>query len=400
MGRNAMLGLTLMMACTQKEAPSSTTDEKPGPRTEQATAPTDPACALPVTSLISSDIVIKEGCRVAVDRSYQLQNGATLTIEKGARLLFQTGTHLWIEYGRLVAKGTEQQPVVFGTVNEKTPVAGEWEGIVFGERTLEGTLIDHAIIEYAGRKGAQGNGAITFYGAVRDGSVSISGSILRHHDQAGVFVPEGKARPLLSFEGNTLSDNAGTSLRLPADVVGAIGAMNKLGEPVRISGPVTKSATWPALDVPIVIEGAVAIAGQTERAVLRLAEGTTVRFAKGQQLYVGGGVGGALVAKSVTFTSALETPAPGDWKGLLFDGGIEGSSIEACTFEWAGRETSGVLVLDFEPPKGFGTKKGFTIKSNTFRKNAGPAFWLAGPCGELAKDKLGNVSEGQPLCKE
>ena len=393
-----------MLACSRKEAAPAPPEAETPRAVQPPSPPVDPACVLPATSILSSDVVIKEGCRVAVERSYQVQNGATLTLEPGARLSFQTGTHLWIEYGRLVAKGTEQRPVVFTSTNEKTPVAGEWGGIVFGERTLAGTVLDHVTIEYAGRRGAHADGAITFYGAVRDASVSITASTIRHDDQAGVSIPLGEASPLLAFEGNTLEDNAGTSLRVPGDALSALGAMNKLGDPIRIQGPITKAASWPALDVPIVVEGAMAIAGKTERAILKLADGTTMRFAKGQQLYVGGGVGGAIVAKGALFTSAVSSPANpaiGDWKGIVFEGGLDETSLDGCTFEYSGREGSGVIVLDFAVPKGgFVAKKGVGMKGNTFRNNAGPAFWAAGDCGELGKDKLGNVSEGQPLCKE
>jgi hypothetical protein len=80
---------------------------------------------------------------------------------------------------------------------------------------------------------------------------------------------------------------------------------------------------------------------------LELGAGAIARFARGKGLYVRGGqlVVHGTPTERVTFTSAAEDPAPGDWCGLIFDSGdvaddrtepLPGSSLEHAVVEFAG----------------------------------------------------------------
>src|SRR4051812_39821252 len=79
--RSLLLGFVAMTACSRKEAPNGASSEGKEPPREEHAQSTDPGCALPAASILSSDVSIKAGCRVIVERSYQVQNGATLAIE-------------------------------------------------------------------------------------------------------------------------------------------------------------------------------------------------------------------------------------------------------------------------------------------------------------------------------
>jgi hypothetical protein len=378
-----LLGYSLaccaLAACGKKggEASAAVNEET----TAHAVAPPPPVseatCALPKEPLIHQDLVVKAGCIVDVARSYEVQSGATLTIEPGAKLRFATSTRVMIQYGKLVAKGEKDRPVVFTSANAATPVAGEWEGIVFGERTKPGSVLEHVVIEYAGRRGGLGGGAVTLFGAVKAGTLAIVRSTIRESDQAAVQIAEAESQ-LAAFEGNVLSHN-GLSLSMPAEVMRSIGA-NTFGDPIAIHGPITAPQTWPALDAPVIASGDVRFGAH-----VTMAPKTTVKVEAKARLWIGGG----LAATEATFTSASAKPAPGDWAGI---GVAEGANValDGCLFEYAGAETAVVMV------KGDPAKVG--IVRAVFRNNAKPAFSAAGACGSLVEEKSGNVSEGADLC--
>ena len=103
--------------------PSATGETKTG----QATA----GCEIPTT--IAADFTMKKGCTVSIKESIHVQEGATLTIEEGVKMSFETDQYLWVDYGKLVVQGTDAAPVLF-TSNNKSPAAGDWQGIGFAEK--------------------------------------------------------------------------------------------------------------------------------------------------------------------------------------------------------------------------------------------------------------------------
>ncbi len=353
-----------------------------------------PGCDLGPESILHVDTTVKAGCSVVVTRSYEVQSGVTLTIEPGARLAFGHGMHLWIGYGRLVARGTAEQPIVFTSLDDKSPARGDWEGLIFAEQAREGSSLDHVVVEYAGNQGGLGSGALSFYGAVKPGVLAVRSSTFRHSAQAAIAVADPQST-FATFEGNTLSDN-GNSLAVPVDVLRTVGS-NTFGDPVRVRGIVTSSQTWPRFDVPVRVAGNLAISGRTDRATLTVAEGTTLAFEKGAHLTVGGGVGGALVAKGVTFTSALENKAPGDWIGIGFDAGaLAASSLDGCTLSYVGRDDGSALYLGGVLPK---KSKAPIVHDTKFEHVKGVAMHVEGPsCGELVVEKTNNVTDGAELC--
>ncbi|WP_172684080.1 fibronectin type III domain-containing protein, partial [Desulfosarcina cetonica] len=71
-------------------------------------------------------------------------NTATLTIEPGVEVRFESGTGLYIGYryysrcyhGALSAQGTSVEPILF-TSNADVPAPGDWRGIVFQDDTTD-----------------------------------------------------------------------------------------------------------------------------------------------------------------------------------------------------------------------------------------------------------------------
>ncbi len=81
-----------------------------------------------------------------------IENGATLTIEPGVVVTFDTAINLTLANGALVARGTAGQPITFTSSLDQagsTPAAGDWGSLKFLNGTNDTTtVIEHAEIRY------------------------------------------------------------------------------------------------------------------------------------------------------------------------------------------------------------------------------------------------------------
>lgn len=348
-------------------------------------------CKAPEGGHVNADLTIPEGCSLELDDNLTVEEGATLTIEPGAKLSFAPNTYLWIDHGKLVAKGSEDQPIVFTSKNS-SPSKGDWDGIVFADKTMAGTVLDHVVVEYAGHA-THGAGAVTLHGSVPAGRVAVTSSKIRHNATAGVNA-ESVGSTFAKLEGNTFEDNDKTSLKLHASVLGSIGK-NTFGEPIKVHGEVKKTATWPKSDAPIQIVDDVTIGGADEAAILTLPDDAVVKFSPGKYLWIGADHGGGLVAKGVTFTSANASPAEGDWEGLILDDKVTQTKITDCVIEYAGHGTHGKGGITFHGKTAKETK-GVKIEGCTFKHVQHGAFHSSDhDCGAFAG---GNKVEGGAIC--
>jgi len=83
----------------------------------------------------NNDLIIREGVTLSLDP------GTTLKFAKCDPLIGLT------VHGTLIAEGTGSEKITF-TSNETTPVAGDWQGLIFGT-TAVNSKIDNSVIEYA-----------------------------------------------------------------------------------------------------------------------------------------------------------------------------------------------------------------------------------------------------------
>ena len=90
-------------------------------------------------------------------------------------------------------------------------------------------------------------------------------------------------------------------------------------------GPIVHTATWPVLQVPLVLTGTVTLnAGTT----LTLSPGTTVAMGPNALLQVDGTLDAAGTASApITFTSAATQPLPGDWQVLRIENASAAKSV-------------------------------------------------------------------------
>ncbi|KXK27932.1 MAG: hypothetical protein UZ01_02903 [Candidatus Brocadia sinica] len=122
-----------------------------------------------------------------------LYSTATLTIEPGCVVKFNSPGGLIFHKGALNAHGTSDKPITF-TSSAATPVPGNWSGITFGPDTYDaGTIMEHCIVEYA-----------TMGITCQDASPAIQHCTVRNNDTGGIYTSVGAA-PSITF--SNIQDN-------------------------------------------------------------------------------------------------------------------------------------------------------------------------------------------------
>ena len=125
-----------------------------------------------------------------------------------------------------------------------------------------------------------------------------------------------------------------------------------------VEGEITMDTVWTLVDSPFILSGNVTV---REGATLTIEPGVEVRFGGRFSIIING----RLIAKGtsefnrlIKFTSNKETPKPGDWGTLYFNGtGQSPSLLENCILEYA---ASGITIADGE----------ITIRSSVIRLNS------------------------------
>jgi hypothetical protein len=266
--------------------------------------------------------------------------GAELSIEPGVSLLFESNSELKVgegQYAALIAEGTEQEPIVFGS-SAQTPQAGDWMGIGFySSNSSTKSIIKHAIIEYAGNS--------SYYdGAIQNNSgFAMENTTLRHSNTNGILCYQDGY--FTSFKNNTIGNCAKDPIVIWAENAHSIGLNNTItasaGMGVKIEGSyVTKDVRWIKQSVPYIINGGITVTTENGNAKLSIDPGTKLAFQSGVKLYVAdnGALSAAGKADSmIVFTSNATTPSSGDWAGIEFlEGTRAGTLLDYCVVEYAG----------------------------------------------------------------
>jgi len=350
-------------------------------------------CAIPAE--VTAEVTVKKGCSVVLDHNVQVKGG-TLRVEPGATIKVAQGHYIWVYEGKLVAKGTEKEPIVFTSAN-KTQAPGDWVGIGLDDKTQAGTELDFVKVEFGGESSQGGRGCLTVRDQRSAKRITVTNSTFTSCDQSAIHDESDKGG-FAKLEKNTFKKNK-TSLDVHAQVLGSVGAGNVFSDPIHVDGNVTETATWPVADVPVILGHAMEIGGAKTAATLTIPAKTVVKVGAGNYISVGTASGGGLIANGVTFTSSNAAPHAGDWVGLFIYAQATNVSLDGAVIEYAGADAAGgraaITFHDIDAKKKAGPVK---IANVTFRNNLVAA--IASPdhdCGPFAAG--GNKSAGVPMCR-
>jgi hypothetical protein len=143
-------------------------------------------------------------------------------------------------------------------------------------------------------------------------------------------------------------------------------------------GNVANDGTWLNPGVPYVTDSDVAISDDTRNPVITIAAGTTVQMEPGTEFYVGYSAPGGLIAKgtptdSITFTSSVDPPSPGDWSRLSFYSYSvnDDCRLSYCNVWYGGSDSRGSIYIHNRKPTvascdiGYGAYYGIYLEGDT-----------------------------------
>ena len=238
-------------------------------------------------------------------------------------------------------------PIVF-TSSQAAPTLGSWSGLYFGEETLSGSAISHAIVSYAGEPGDDLDACVTIRVAL-PGRLAIDHTLFEGCRTAAVSNNSAGFR-FQSFTANTFKD-CDSGLYLDSNTIGSVQAAQTYTNTPRnrvTEGPVTRSVDWAGQPVPWVFDGALEIEDveDSNHPILTLEAGNTLQFASGAAVSVGYYAGGGLVANGtaaepVTFESSQPGATPGSWAGIgLWENTAATSRLNYAIIRHAGQPVS------------------------------------------------------------
>ncbi len=137
-------------------------------------------------------------------------SNATLTVEAGAVVAFDTESRLSMNSGSIIiANGTTNDPITFtGTVESD----GWWDGIFIIDTTHPDNSFDYVTIEYGGGRGMHSSvepANLVISRSLNSAFLSVTNSTIRNSADYGVFIhSNGSANGDICSE-NTYSENAG-----------------------------------------------------------------------------------------------------------------------------------------------------------------------------------------------
>lgn len=285
-------------------------------------------------------------------------DGATLTIEPGAIVNFNSGTSLYVGYSSsrsgatLIANGTADKMITF-TSSAATKSAGDWRYIWFDDGASKISSMQHCIVEYGGGFSDQ-------YGAIHitESAVSILNSTVKLSESHGIsLATEGYFE---SFSNNQVEQNALSAISLHANYAHTIGEgntlMSDMGIIVKGGDLEMAEVTWLKQSTAYVIEGNLYV-GSSSGTSLTLAPGVEIRMGLGVAIYFGrsntfgtlNAVGTAEDRIRITSSASEGSKSAGDWDYLYFDPGAGTSSkLAYCDIEYGGGYSSsyGMIFLN------------------------------------------------------
>ncbi|MDO9069563.1 MAG: Ig-like domain-containing protein [Deltaproteobacteria bacterium] len=293
-----------------------------------------------------------------VTASFSVWQGGTLTIEPGCIIQFVADAAIYCASdGAIIADGAPGMPILF-TSDETVPSRGDWAGLDI-QSTQPETHFGYCTIEFAGA--ADGQAVYVAWGGV----LRMDHSIIRNSAGRGIYYEHGGH--VEQFNNNTITDCADYPLALDADYVRHLGVGNDYTgndsgyDAIEIyGGGVETSGTWRNQGVPYrITEGSeVWVGDQVTPIILTIEAGTTIEFEPDAGMTIGylvfaGLIAEGTIAAPITFTSAADSPNPGDWRQIwIADASVDAQSrLSHCVIEYGGGQDFGNLLVSDALPQ-------------------------------------------------
>lgn len=285
--------------------------------------------------------------------------GGSLSIAQGTQVQMPLNGQIQMTDSQLVVTGSADDPVVFSPA----PGVAYWNRIrLRGTGGTGVSRIDHAVLDTAG--GDPALAASTSRAAL---VVETSSGVPATPMVSNTVITSSNGYGMVFFDtthcgggcnDNTVSGSRFSALRTHANSIGRFGDGNALtgnntsGTPghegVWVVGDIVDlGATWPANDVPYVVQGNVELR-QTDPLepvpTLVIEPGAELRFAEDRRLRVGQGGDGILDAQGtagdpITFTT-IDSGTPLYWRGIELSQGSDGSILDHVTISFGGRNNN------------------------------------------------------------
>lgn len=318
----------------------------------------------------------------ALDVAYRIDDNDVLrasdefTISAGTEIEFGEASGLYMtSTGTLAIDGQSGNPVRL-TGTEQT--AGYWKGIGFDSSPVR-HVIRFTVIEYGGNADPHSGLDQSANIAIEENVLELRNSTVRNSGSFGLYI-ETEGSTLPDFAANFFSQNAeAPMLILPSQMIAIDSASDFTNNTARYilvdDGSTSVNGTVSPLagDVPYRIDSADVLRFGGE---LTLADGVEIEFEEAAGFFLTSSsklIAAGTSADGVLLTSAADTPAQGDWKGIVFDSNPLAHELTEFTIEYAGGgEMSGVngpgnLRMD--------ANSNLTLTNCTIRQSAGFGIW-------------------------
>ena len=299
---------------------------------------------------ISVDTTWESGSTYRVAGLVEVRDGATLTIQEGTNIEFESDAGLSIanDGSALVATGSASNPILMTGTEEQ---AGFWKGVGIYSSNAQNEMT-YVEVAYAGSDTWSITGTDTAAAILLEtgASLTLANSTVRNSGALGLYGNGGA--DLSGFTGNTFTDNADAPVRVSAPAAGyldgASSFANNVGGYVEIYGQdVTASMTLAALedDVPYRFSGSTRVGGGAQ---LTVSSGVEMEFTADAGIAVEDNasslVAAGTAADPITMTGSQTQD--GWWKGIGFYSTNQSNELAHVELAHAGSSTWSITGTD------------------------------------------------------
>ena len=278
-----------------------------------------------LSGTITTDSTLTAAQNYVVTGGFTISNDATLTIEPGVHLPFQSGAGLYVDPDAVLdADGTSGEPITM-TATTGNEQSGWWQG-VFSFSAEPNNLLDHVEVRHAGSGSPStvDDGGVVVAGG---SALTVTNSTIAQSGADGLLLHEENST-LDGFSNNTFSGNAEAPVNIPFTNIGAIdgGSTVPDGKTVKVWGGTisgSRDVTVNALDADTpyrFARGATIGASSGGASSVTINPGVEMTFEADAGLYVSSGSvlsADGTADNPITMTATEGNAQPGWWQGVF-----------------------------------------------------------------------------------